>query len=129
MEQEKQQKEVNESTKIGKIKKLITGAFRPINETLTAEKVNSMSNCRIDALNSTYVTTKIKELLSEIRLKTETNPEEKMICTYVPKNQENLYGNIKNYFSELGYSTFYVDGSKVPEMKKNIYLFISWNLN
>lgn len=128
MEQEKQ-KEISEDTKIGKIKRIITKAFKPMNEALSAEKANVMSNCRIEAMNSSYITTRVKELLADIKLKTETNPEEKMICVNVPKNQKNLYENIKNYFSELGYSTFYIDNSRVPEMKESIYLFISWNLN
>lgn len=98
--------------------------------TLTAEQANIIARYGTRATSfESVVKDEIKKIQASIYDKLSFSSSEKMLNILVPKDKKELYERVKDYFSEAGYKTFYIDRSKVEELGENKYLFISWDLS
>ena len=72
---------------------------------------------------------RIRLIRTQIISKTEISREERLLVLSIPHEEEKLYEDIKKYFSEKGFITFYADKNNIEELKERRYLFISWDIN
>lgn len=72
---------------------------------------------------------RIKLIKTQIINKTDISRDERLLVLSIPHEEEKLYEDIKKYFSDKGFITFYADKEKIKELKERKYLFISWDIN
>lgn len=72
---------------------------------------------------------RIEVIKTQIINKTEISREERLLVLSIPHEEEKLYEEIKQYFDNKGFITFYADKEKIKELKERKYLFISWDIN
>lgn len=123
--EEKELIEQNEKRE-GKFKSIFSKFSRT--SVLTAEQASIMSRFGTRSTSfESVLKNKIRTISDQIQNKVTYSPDEKLLSLYIPKDQSDLYEKIKEYFSELGYNTFYIGKDKVKELGENNYLFISWS--
>ena len=112
------------------IKSIIKKIFRREKHLLTAKEANIMSRFKIPAtLNyGDLLKRKISEIDDVIRDKLVYSDSEKIISIIIPKEQLDLYLDIKKEFTNRGYDCFILTNQNVPNLKENKFLFISWDV-
>ena len=71
---------------------------------------------------------KVREIEQQIKSKLDFSSQERLLALIVPKDQEDLFEEIKKYYTKKGFKTFYVGKEQVEEFGDSKYLFISWDI-
>lgn len=72
--------------------------------------------------------TVIESIKRQIKNKIEISEKEKLLVMVVPMDKKDLYEDVRKYFEEKGFKTFYAGGKEIKELGNKEYLFISWDL-
>ena len=95
---------------------------------LTAIEANMIARFGTPNEFKDIVKKKIEEIERQIRSKLEFSSCERLLALIVPKDQEDLFEEVKKHYSDKGFKTFYVTKEQVPEFGESKYLFISWDI-
>lgn len=95
---------------------------------LTAKKANMIARFGTPDDFEDIIKKKIKEIDNQINSKLQFSSQERLLALIVPKDQSDLFEEVKKHYDERGFKTFYVDKSQVPEFGDSRYLFISWDI-
>ena len=107
---------------------ILKNLFKSREVGITAERASIISKFGVDQDIETILKTRIHEIECQIVSKLEFNSKEKLLALLVLPGQEELYELIRKEFASRGYITFYVDKTRVADLKENNYLFISWDI-
>lgn len=97
-------------------------------EVLTATKANTISKYGVFENFDKIVSSKIREIESQIYNKLEFSNKEKLLALLVLKDQKELFYEIEKHFKEKGFKVFYADKENIKELGDNRYMFISWDI-
>ena len=112
--------------------------FNDLIKNLTLEIKDDGFNAQIMNLKSKYglsatsreevVKRTIDSIKRQIKNKIEISEEEKLLVLVVSPDKKDLYEEVRKYFEEKEFKTFYAGKEQIPELGEREYLFISWDL-
>lgn len=119
--------EENEESWVDKFLKIFSFGQKN-DEGLTAKKANMIARFGMPDDFDSIVKKKVREIEQQIRSKLEFSSQERLLALIVPKDQEDLFEEVKKYYTEKGFKTFYVGKEQVKDFGDSKYLFISWDI-
>lgn len=94
-----------------------------------AQTMNLKSKYGLSATSREEVVKRtIDSIKRQIKNKIEISEEEKLLVLVVSPDKKDLYEEVRKYFEEKEFKTFYASKEQIPELGEREYLFISWDL-